>query len=63
VRVLKGDFAASFQDENLTGTAIAKNEARTVDVLIVFNSAGYKKSQSQLYTAAPGKSGKTKDAK
>jgi len=53
----KGSFASAFADVGLLGSASVKNVARTVPVIILFNSKMYQTAQAVQYTATANKSG------
>jgi hypothetical protein len=53
----KGNFASSFADVGLVGSASVKQVTRTVPVIILFNSQMYQTAQAVQYTATANKAG------
>ena len=56
----KGSYTTPLSDEKLDGSVDAKLQARTVDVIVLFNQTMYRTSQKVTYSAKKGKTGSAK---
>lgn len=58
----KGSYASMLADEKIDGSATAKGEARTVNVIVLFNQTLYQVTQNLTFTAMKGRTGSAKMA-
>ena len=60
IRLIKGAFAPSFVDENMTGAVTVKKRPTNVNVTMVFENGLFTTVKTVLYTARQNKSGTAK---